>query len=56
MRHDFAHVADADFRAGRASVLRDLAAKPQLFHTEEGRALWEATARVNLEREISDLA
>lgn len=56
VRADFAHVDDADFRAGRAAVLRDLAAKPYLFHTPQARELWESAARANLEREISDLA
>ncbi len=56
VRADFAHVSDADFRAGRAAVLRDLAAKPHLFHTPQGRELWETAARANLEREISELS
>ena len=56
VRADFAHVGDADFRAGRAAVLRDLTTKPHLFHTPQARALWEAPARSNLEREISELA
>ena len=56
VRAEFAHVEDADFRAGRAAVLRDLAAKPHLFHTPQARDLWESTARANLEREISELA
>ncbi len=55
VRADFAHVGDADFRAGRAAVLRDLAAKPHLFHTQQARDLWESAARANLEREISEL-
>lgn len=55
VRADFAHVEDADFRAGRAAVLRDLAAKPHLFHTPQARDLWESTARANLEQEISEL-
>ena len=56
VRTDFAHIDDADFRAGRAAVLTDLAAKPHLFHTEQARELWETAARANLAREISDLA
>ena len=56
VRADFAHVGDDDFRAGRAAVLRDLAAKSHLFHTSQGRELWEAQARANLEREISALS
>ncbi len=56
VRADFAHVDDADFRAGRAAVLRDLASKPHLFHTPQARELWESPARANLDREISELA
>lgn len=56
VRADFAHVADADFRTGRAAVLADLAAKPHLFHTAQARALWEAAARANLERELDELS
>ncbi|GAB3024296.1 hypothetical protein GCM10011376_09700 [Nocardioides flavus (ex Wang et al. 2016)] len=55
VRADFAHVDDADFRAGRAAVLADLAAKPYLFHTAQARALWEAQARANLARELAEL-
>lgn len=55
VRADFAHVSDADFRAGRAAVLADLAAKPHLFHTPQARELWEARARANLERELTGL-
>jgi len=55
VRADFAHVSDDDFRAGRSAVLRDLAAKPSLFHTQQGRDLWEASARTNLDRELREL-
>ena len=55
VRADFAHVADADFRAGRKAVLSDLAAKPRLFHTAQAVALWEDDARANLAREIAEL-
>jgi predicted metal-dependent HD superfamily phosphohydrolase len=56
VRADFAHLADADFRAGRAAVLGDLAARPFLFHTAQARALWEAAARANLARELAELS
>jgi predicted metal-dependent HD superfamily phosphohydrolase len=56
VRADFAHVADADFRVGRAAVLRDLASQPHLFHTAQGRTMWEPAARANLERELSTLS
>lgn len=55
VRREYAHVADADFAAGRAAVLRDLLAKPHLFHTAHARSSWEATARANVERELVDL-
>lgn len=55
VRADFAHVGDEDFRAGRAAVLADLAAQPSLFHTEQGRSLWEAAARANLADELEEL-
>ena len=55
VRVDFAHVGDADFRAGRAAVLTDLAAQPHLLHTPQGRELWEATARENLAGELEEL-
>ncbi len=36
VRREYAHVPDADFAAGRAAILRDLLAKPTLFHTARG--------------------
>ena len=56
VRREYAHVPDPDFRAGRAAVLRDLAAKPTLFHTGYARTRWEEPARANLARELADLA
>lgn len=55
VRREHAHLDDATFRAGRAAVLRDLAAKPTLFHTGTGRDLWEDAARANLARELEEL-
>lgn len=55
VRADFAHVSDGDFRAGRSSVLADLVEKPYLFHTPQGRDLWEEPARANLARELEEL-
>jgi predicted metal-dependent HD superfamily phosphohydrolase len=56
VRREWAHVSDADFAAGRALILRDLLAKPYLFHTAHARASWEAAARANVERELATLA
>lgn len=53
VRRDYAHVSDADFAAGRAAVLRDLAGRKALFHTAYGRARWDVPARANLARELA---
>lgn len=55
VRKEYAHLADDVFAAGRADVLRQLAAKPQLFHTDHGLATWEAPARSNIEAELAGL-
>jgi predicted metal-dependent HD superfamily phosphohydrolase len=55
VRREHAHVPDADFAIGRAAVLRDLLAKPALFHTAVARERWEARARANVEAELSSL-
>ena len=56
VRREYAHVPDEDFRAGRAAVLSDLLAKPELFHTAYAREHWEPVARANVEAELSRLA
>jgi predicted metal-dependent HD superfamily phosphohydrolase len=56
VRAEYAHVSDDDFRAGRAAVLRDLLAKPRLFHTAHAAECWETTARANVEAELARLA
>jgi predicted metal-dependent HD superfamily phosphohydrolase len=55
VRREYAHLPDADFAAGRAAVLRDLLAKPTLFHTDQARERWEARARANVEAELARL-
>jgi predicted metal-dependent HD superfamily phosphohydrolase len=56
VRRDFAAVPDADFRAGRAAVLRDLAGRDRLFRTAHARANWEPAARANLAAELDALS
>ena len=56
VRREYAHLDDEVFALGRAAVLRTLADKPHLFHTAWARQQWEAAARVNLERELRELA
>ena len=55
VRREYAHLPDAEFAAGRAAVLRDLLAKPTLFHTDQARERWEARARANVEAELARL-
>ncbi len=55
VRKEYAHVPEADFRAGRAAVLRALADQPNLFRTTVGRERWEATARRNVADELARL-
>src|SRR5690349_4194144 len=55
VRRDYAHLADADFSAGRAAVLHDLAGRDQLFHTAYARERWESPARANLQAELAHL-
>lgn len=55
VRKEYAHLSDDVFAAGRADVLRQLAAKPQLFNTEHGVATWETPARANIDAELAGL-
>lgn len=55
VRREYAHLSDTEFAAGRAAILRDLLAKPHLFHTAHARAAWEAAARANVEAELASL-
>ncbi|MER5258379.1 hypothetical protein [Streptomyces sp. NPDC002855] len=52
VREEYAFVPDADFRAGRAEVLRQLLSLPRLFRTPHGAAEWEGPARANLATEM----
>jgi len=52
VRQEYAFVPDAEFRAGRAGVLRQLLGLEQLFHTSYGQDHWERVARRNLRTEL----
>ncbi|WUH93021.1 hypothetical protein OG900_24830 [Streptomyces sp. NBC_00433] len=52
VRDEYAFVPDADFRSGRAAVLRQLLDLPHLFRTPYGQQHWERTARRNLTTEL----
>lgn len=55
VREEYAHLPDAVFRAGRAKLLRDLAARPTLYSTPHFQARFEARARANIERSLARL-
>ncbi|MGJ6980050.1 DUF4031 domain-containing protein [Aestuariimicrobium soli] len=55
IRLEYAHVDDAAFRTGRATVLQGFLDTPRLFHTETGHRLWEGQARANISRELDFL-
>lgn len=55
VRGEYPTLTDAEFRAGRATVLRNLVAKQSLFHTGYARSRWEDAARANIHRELRSL-
>ncbi|GAB2856931.1 HD domain-containing protein [Lentzea nigeriaca] len=56
VRQEYAQYDDAAWRVGRAAVLKTLLDREALFVTEPARQLWDATARINLARELQSLA
>ena len=55
VRAEYAFVPDPEFRAGRAAVLRQLLALPELFRTPGGIAAYRESARANLTAELEQL-
>lgn len=55
IRQEYVHVTQADFRTGRAKVLRRLLDRSTIYQTDHGREHWEAPARANLSAEITAL-
>ncbi|MEU6809035.1 hypothetical protein ABZ920_08520 [Streptomyces sp. NPDC046831] len=56
VREEYHFVPNDAFRAGRATVLRQLLDLPQLFRTPYGASKWEATARYNVAAELEMLS
>jgi predicted metal-dependent HD superfamily phosphohydrolase len=54
VRAEYAHVAEDQWRIGRAAVLRNFLDRPRLFHTPEFSER-EGAARVNLRAELASL-
>ena len=55
IRQEFIHVPDADYRADRARVLSQFAARPVIFPDPGFAARYDRQARENLAREIASL-
>lgn len=55
IRTEYAHVSDADFRQGRATVLEGFLTRDRRFITDRAHALWDAQARHNLTQELATL-
>lgn len=51
IREEYAHVADADFAAGRRAFFAAMLQRERLFWSSRGAA-WEAPARANIERAV----
>ncbi|WOH53094.1 phosphohydrolase [Bradyrhizobium sp. sBnM-33] len=55
IRQEFIHVPNADYRAGRARVLGQFAARPVIFPDATFAARYDRQARENLARELASL-
>jgi len=56
IRQEFIHVSDSDYRAGRAKVLRQFAARPVIYPDAGFAAIHDRQARDNLARELASLS
>jgi predicted metal-dependent HD superfamily phosphohydrolase len=48
IRREYAHVADAPYREGRANILQGFLARPDIYLTDWARNRWDAAARAIL--------
>ena len=55
VRAEYAQVPDADFRRGRAKILRSYLDRDRIYQTQCAQELWEERARINLAAEIDAL-
>lgn len=56
VRREYGWVSDADWRAGRAAVLKNFLARPRIFHTDIFAEFFEAPARENMARSLAKLS
>jgi len=55
VRREYGHLSDAEWRHGRAELIRGLLERERLFHTGLGESRWEPAARTNLAAELGML-
>lgn len=55
VRSEYREIRDAQFRPGRAAILRSLLDRPTIYHTARAREMFEDAARKNLIAEIERL-
>ena len=55
VRREYGWVSEADWRAGRAAVLRGFLARPRIFHSDVFAGRFEAQARANMESSLAKL-
>jgi len=55
VRREYAHVPEAEFRSGRAKVLRSFLDRPRIYATDAFRDALEPRARENLQRSLLSL-
>jgi predicted metal-dependent HD superfamily phosphohydrolase len=55
VRAEYRHVADDEWRIGRAAVLEGFLERPAIYATATGRDRWETRARANLTAELASL-
>jgi predicted metal-dependent HD superfamily phosphohydrolase len=55
VREEYRHMRDAQFRPGRAKLLRELLRRPAIYRTERARDLFEEQARRNVTAELERL-
>lgn len=55
IRKEYAFVPEEAFRAGRASILKGFLARGRLYLTDLAHGEWDAQARANLKRSITNL-
>ncbi|WP_246843103.1 hypothetical protein [Allokutzneria sp. NRRL B-24872] len=55
VRAEYSHVADEQWRVGRAAVLRSLVERDVLYRTADARRRWDSFARNNMRRELAAL-